>query len=216
MNIAIQQTYLNSEPCCCTLNRMTKTSKAFYIVLSLALAAILCCSLITVINTSRIDRALRQTESSLSDAPVRDEEALPSATEGVTNPTFGDIVRSGDFLFTLNRVSAGREVFGKNGATKLDDTSRFVFVTVTVQNTAMENRTWNSQDSAFLFDNQDRMYEQSVGTARDEFSPGEDFPLTDHEAVTVALLFEIPADAVPVTVQLRSTDTDAATFTINT
>jgi len=195
---------------------MTKTSKAFHIVLSLALAAILCCSLITVINTSRIDRALRQTDTSLSDAPVRDEEALPSATEGVANPTFGDIIRSGDFLFTLNRVSAGREVFGKNGATKLDDTSRFVFVTVTVQNVSLEDRVWNSQDSAFLFDNQDRMYEQSVGAARDEFSPGESFPLNDHEAVTVALLFEIPSDAIPVTVQLRSTDTDAATFIINT
>lgn len=141
---------------------------------------------------------------------------IPSVSNGTHEiPTVGDALKSGNTVFVLNRVSSGRTVYGPEGVRVADD-ELLVFVTLTVYNTSAETRVWNSQDSSRLFDNEDRMYEQLVGSERRAYNAVEEYPIPAHDSVTVPLLFSIPSASVPTKVSLQGEEGDPeAVYSIN-
>ena len=200
-------------------NTATKNTALTYIIAVIAVA-ILGVAVAGYVKTGQSYKALSQlTAQGQSEGTGSTGEVvsdLPSVSVGThVVPTVGDALESGDLVFVLNRVSSGRTVYGPEGVRVADD-ELLVFVTLTVYNTSSENMSWNSQDSSRLFDNEDRMYEQLVGSERRAYNAAEDYLIPANGNVTVPLLFSIPSDSVPTKVSLQGEEGEPeAVYSIN-
>ena len=166
-------------------------------VLSVALVVSLVFNVLTLRSLSAANTALDSVRGEMVDAPYDPPTKAPRVDESLERPSFGDTVRSGDFLFTLDRVASGREVFDRDGGVGVPDDTQLVFIDVTVRNQAMEERAWDAADAVRLTDNLGRDFEQTFSTERDSYHVENEYVLYDGEQVTVPLIFSIPSDVFP-------------------
>lgn len=119
-----------------------------------------------------------------------------------TMPGIGEAATAGDFEFTVTEVetgveSVGSEYLGKNAQ------GQFVLVHIDVKNVGNDTSTLSSSLQK-LVDNQGReheadasaaIYVEDSNTLYERVNPG--------NAVSGVLVFDIPADAMPVSVKLQ-------------
>ncbi|WP_238146893.1 DUF4352 domain-containing protein [Ornithinimicrobium murale] len=130
----------------------------------------------------------------VSEDPV--EEEAPAAD----SPGLGDAVRDGNFEFTVNEVQTGLTTIGE-GFTQESPQGQFVLVDVTVTNIG-DKGTALFDNNQLLIDDQGRQHETSSSSiwldeaiSLDDINPG--------NSVSGVLLYDIPADAVPTSVELH-------------
>jgi len=172
------------------------------VVLSLALVGSAVFGAVMSREYLRTYSALDAVRGDMVDAPYEPPTKAPKVDESLERPSFGDTVRSGDFLFTLDRVASGREVFSADGSAKVPDDTRLVFIDVTVRNQALQEREWDAADAVRLTDNLGRDFEQAFGEERDAYHVEDTYVLYDGEQVTVPLIFSIPSDVFPKTLRV--------------
>lgn len=132
-------------------------------------------------------------EPTTEDAPA--EEAPEPSTPGV-----GEAVRDGNFEFTVHEVQAGLTTIGEGFAQETPQ-GQFVLVDVTVSNIG-DSATTLLDSNQTLIDDQGRQHETSSSSiwldeaiSFDDINPG--------NSVRGMLLYDIPTDAVPVSIELH-------------
>lgn len=133
------------------------------------------------------------------DEPAKKEEA---AQGGAAAPGVGDAVRDGKFEFVVTKVADGGERIGtKSFGTKAQ--GRFVFVHVTVKNVgdapqmffSSAQPLFDAQGREFSSDTTAELYLDSADTIIGDINPG--------NSVTGTLVFDLPEDAQPASIELH-------------
>lgn len=134
-----------------------------------------------------------------ADSETEAVEAEPAAGSGAAN--IGEAVTTGSFEVTVTGVEDGVTFVGPEGFGE-EPQGQYVIVSITVSNTGDSAETfWDSEQK--LVDDQGREHSSSSDsylldegtTWLEEINPGNTFQ--------GALLFDIPADAVPTTLKVR-------------
>lgn len=132
-------------------------------------------------------------------APEADAPAEPPAE---AMPGIGAPVRDGDFEFTVTGVETGVPLIGSDmfGATAQ---GQFVLVSVTVTNIGDAAQTFLG-DNATLVDDQGREHSADT-TAAIYLENSESFitEINPGNAVDAVVVFDVPADAVPTSIELH-------------
>ncbi|NLU85018.1 DUF4352 domain-containing protein [Rhodococcus sp. HNM0569] len=132
-------------------------------------------------------------------APVAPVAAEPEpAAAGIGTP-----VRDGKFEFTVTNVETGLSSLGDNPYLAKEAQGQFVVVTMTVLNTSDEPKGVSPDDQK-LFDGQGRKFSADMTAAMnldtdvaiwDKINPG--------NSVTLKVVYDMPADAVPASMELH-------------
>ncbi len=137
-------------------------------------------------------------EEPAKDEPAQEEPAEEAPVEEA--PGVGDAVRDGDFEFTVNEVQTGLTSIGE-GFTEETPQGQFVLIDITVTNIG-DKGTALLDSNQVLIDEQGRQHNTSSasmwleeGLWLDEINPG--------NSVSGVLLYDIPTDAVPTTLELH-------------
>lgn len=143
-----------------------------------------------------------------SEQPAEGEDAAAAEEEAAQeepaeeNPGIGTPVRDGDFEFTVNGVETGIAQVGSDmfGATAQ---GQFVLVSITITNIGNEAQSFFG-DNATLVDTEGRehsadtsnsIYLDNADSIYSEVNPG--------NTLETQVLFDIPADAVPASIELH-------------
>ncbi|WP_305091848.1 DUF4352 domain-containing protein [Prescottella sp. R16] len=130
-------------------------------------------------------------------APAAAAEETPAAA-GVGTP-----VRDGKFEFTVTNVESGLSYLGDNPILAKKAQGQFVVVTMTVSNTSGEPKGVSPSDQK-LFDTEGREFSADTSAALnldtdvafwDKINPG--------NAVTLKMVYDMPAGAVPASMELH-------------
>ncbi|MFD4294404.1 DUF4352 domain-containing protein [Rhodococcus sp. NPDC058532] len=128
--------------------------------------------------------------------------AAPEASE-TPDAGIGSPVRDGKFEFTVTNVETGLSSLGDNPYLEKQAQGQFVVVTMTVLNTSGEPKGVSPGDQK-LFDTQGREFSADTSAGLnldtdvafwDEINPG--------NAVTLKVVYDMPADAVPASMELH-------------
>ncbi|MBJ8341188.1 DUF4352 domain-containing protein [Antrihabitans sp. YC3-6] len=115
----------------------------------------------------------------------------------------GTEVRDGKFGFVVTNVDIGKTTIGTNEYLKEDAQGQFVLVTIDVSNTSDEPQSYFGQNQK-LFDAQGREFANNFSAEMNvndsnlligDINPG--------NKITVTVVFDIPKDAVPVSIELH-------------
>jgi len=134
------------------------------------------------------------------DAPAAEDAP---ATEDEKTATMNMPVRDGKFEFVVTGVETGITTLGDNPFLAEEAQGQFVIVTMTVSNISDEPKGLSPSDQK-LIDTQGRSFGPDTGAALnldsdvtfwDEINPG--------NTVTMPVVFDMPADAVPASIELH-------------
>lgn len=129
-------------------------------------------------------------------APAVEEQDAPA-------PGIGSAVRDGKFEFTVTNVESGLTSLGDNPYLAEEAQGQFVVVTMTVLNTSNEPKGVSPGDQK-MFDAQGREFKADTAAALnldtdvafwDEINPG--------NTVTLKVVYDMPAGAVPASMELH-------------
>ena len=140
-----------------------------------------------------------------SKSDTNDSKADPVASESPkeeTGPAIGTSASDGKFTFVIWKVKCGVKTVG-TGFTKSTAQGRYCLVDMSVKNTGDEAQTIFS-DNMKLIDDQGREFETDSGAMM--FSDNQDLWLNELNPgiqVDGQLIFDLPADAKPVTAELH-------------
>ncbi|NKT41725.1 DUF4352 domain-containing protein [Rhodococcus hoagii] len=136
-------------------------------------------------------------------APASAPAPAPAPAPKKTVPGMGTPVRDGKFEFVVTDVATGLSTVGDNPFLTEKAQGQFVIVTMTVQNTADKPKGLSPSDQE-MYDTQGRKFtaDTMAGIALgsdvsvwDEINPG--------NKVTMKVVFDMPADAVPAEIELH-------------
>lgn len=129
------------------------------------------------------------------------EEAPPAPEQPAAG--IGTPVRDGKFEFTVTNVESGLTTLGDNPFLQEEAQGQFVIVTMTVLNTSNEPKGLSPDDQK-MFDAQGRKFTADTGAGLnldtdvafwDEINPG--------NTVTIKVVYDMPAGAVPTSMELH-------------
>ncbi|NIL74919.1 DUF4352 domain-containing protein [Rhodococcus sp. B10] len=136
-------------------------------------------------------------------APVEPVAAAPAPAPTKSAPGIGEEVRDGKFGFTVTGVESGIATVGDNPYLQKDAMGQFVLVHVTVTNTSDKAQSYFGSNQK-LFDAQGREFENDTMAAinfESETAIGGDINPGLSQDVTI--VFDIPVDAVPTTLEVH-------------
>ena len=142
--------------------------------------------------------AAKAPAAAAGEAPAAAAEEAPAAKAGVGTP-----VRDGKFEFTVTNVESGLSSLGDNPFLAKKAQGQFVVVTMTVSNTSGEPKGVSPSDQK-LFDTEGREFSADTSAALnldtdvafwDKINPG--------NAVTLKVVYDMPAGAVPASMELH-------------
>ncbi|MGW9567554.1 DUF4352 domain-containing protein [Rhodococcus hoagii] len=143
------------------------------------------------------------TPAASAPASAPEPAPAPAPAPKKTVPGMGTPVRDGKFEFVVTDVATGLSTVGDNPFLTEKAQGQFVIVTMTVQNTADKPKGLSPSDQE-MYDTQGRKFtaDTMAGIALgsdvsvwDEINPG--------NKVTMKVVFDMPADAVPAEIELH-------------
>lgn len=147
-----------------------------------------------------------------AEEPAEAEAEEPAEEPAADEPGVGDAVRDGKFEFVVTEVEPGLATVGE-GFTEEEAQGQFVLIHLTVTNIGDQPQTLFDSNQV-LFDEQGRQHSTSSssiwldeGLWLDEINPG--------NSMNGVLLYDIPADALPSSLELHdSAFSDGVTVTL--